>query len=164
MQKIYVKIPHTAVFPMFDGSLYANVPHRFDGESGIVRTDGDSRLMRFAPPSFFEGDVAYLYLGRAGDGIRLVALSSDVVVLCQPEFVTVGQRVATAHGLGTIVGFEDYAAEECNVVRLPPGHRILDDRSVRVVIDLDAGHSWRGDGTDYCVWFSEFGSVVRIID
>lgn len=69
--KYYARVPSAAVFPMFDGNLYANVNFAMrslpDGRVTFIETALDE--YRMLQVSFVKHGEAYAYLGKIGAAI-----------------------------------------------------------------------------------------------
>ena len=51
MRLYYSRIPSDAVFSMFDGNMYANIPHSL-GARGVTESFAQPRMVRFDAASF----------------------------------------------------------------------------------------------------------------
>ena len=69
--KYYARVPSAAVFPMFDGNLYANVNFAMhslpDGRVTFIETSADE--YRMLQVSFIKNGEGYVYLGKIGAAI-----------------------------------------------------------------------------------------------
>lgn len=75
MNLFYSRIPSAAVKPLFDGKLYAYIPHAMDHAKPAVITDYENPLMmRFnEPASFVRNGEAYVLFAKRGDALPVPA-------------------------------------------------------------------------------------------
>lgn len=83
MKLYYSRIPADAVFRMFDGNMYANIPHSL-GARGVTESFTQPRMVRFDAASFIRSGEAYVYFGRTGDAAPVGHVPFGVTVLDQP--------------------------------------------------------------------------------
>lgn len=67
----YSRIPSAAVKPMFDGNLYAHIPHSIAGDIVIENFDKPRMLRYTEPDSFIKNGEAYILFAKRGDAIAL---------------------------------------------------------------------------------------------
>lgn len=71
MRHYFSRIPAAAVKPMFDGNLYAHIPHKIDQTKPAIIENYDAPvMMRYSEPaSFIKNGEAYVLFAKRGDAL-----------------------------------------------------------------------------------------------
>ena len=80
MKNYYSRIPSDAIFRMFDGNMYANIPHSL-GARGVTESFTQPRMVRFDAASLILNGEAYVYFGRTGDAVPVGHVPFGVTVM-----------------------------------------------------------------------------------
>lgn len=81
MNHYYSRIPADAIRRMFDGNLYAYIPHRFDGNV-VIEDFSKPRMLRFTEPdSFIKNGEAYILFAKRGDALPVPFVPFAVTVI-----------------------------------------------------------------------------------
>ncbi len=71
MLHYYSRVPSSAVFPLFDGKLYVNIPHSVEGDS-VTENFQTPHMMRFdGVDSFHKNGEAFVLFAKRGEAVPL---------------------------------------------------------------------------------------------
>ena len=91
MRLYYSRVPSAAVRPMFDGNLYAYIPHRMGGDK-VIEDYANPRMMLCTERTHFvRNGEAYVLFAKRGDALPVPFVPFGVSVVQVPDSAPVGE-------------------------------------------------------------------------